>query len=318
MTPTAFRPLPRFVGPAKRDAVDTGFISADRGLHAENEAVGYTLLVNFHSYVSLPDQELDLLTGALLIARDAYPALDVAAQKERFGRLAAPLLGRGIARYSVHGQTAALSEYLYDSCGFRGNRSDYYDPRNSFLNEVLDRRLGIPITLALVYIEVARRVGVHARGVGFPGHFLVRVEDPARGESVVVDPFGTGSVLAQRDLEQLLRQGDAPPRDFDSGMLSPTPTRHILARMLMNLRGIYTMRADYPRLLLVLDRLIDLIPDVANEVRDRGLLWAKLGAPQAAVDDLKRYVESLPHAGDVAEVRRLIDQLTVKGATTAN
>ncbi len=268
--------------------------------------------MDFHTYVAQPDEDLDLLTGALLIARDAYPGLDLDAQKRRLGLLAAPLAGRGLERAPLLMQAAAIGEYLYDTCGFRGNREDYYDPRNSFVNEVIERRLGIPLTLAVVYIEVARRIGVRARGIGFPGHFLVRVEDPDRDEAVIVDPFGAGAVLDRDDLQALLRQGDGGRLELSLSMLTPTPTRHVLARMLMNLRGIYATRGDYPRLLLVLDRLIDLIPDVANEVRDRGLLWAKLGAPQAAIDDLNRYLETLPHAGDVAEVRRLIDQLERK------
>jgi regulator of sirC expression with transglutaminase-like and TPR domain len=265
--------------------------------------------VDFHSFAEQPDAELDLVTGAFLIAKDAYPALDIAAQRERFEALAAPLRGQGLERAPVLTQTAVLSRYLYEACGFRGNRADYYDPRNSFLNDVLDRRLGIPITLAIVYIELARSLGVRARGVGFPGHFLIRVEHEVAGEAVIVDPFGSGAVLDKTDLERLLRPSSGAARTLQPSMLAPTPTRHILARMLMNLRGIYTTRGDYPRLLLVLDRLIDLIPDVANEVRDRGLLWAKLGAPGAAIDDLKRYLESLPNAGDVAEVRRLIARL---------
>lgn len=274
--------------------------------------------MEFSSFAALPDEALDLVTGALLIARDTYPALDVTLQKQRFEVLAAPLAGQGLEEAPVLGQTAVLAEYLYESCGFRGNRSDYYDPRNSFLNEVLDRRLGIPITLAVVYIEVARRLGVRAEGVGFPGHFLVRVEDPRRGDAVIVDPFGSGAILGRSDLEQMLRHGESAKVALRPSMLTPTPTRHILARILMNLRGIYTARADYPRLLLVLDHLIDLIPDVANEVRDRGLLWAKLGAPGAAIDDLSRYLETLPHAADVGEVRQLIGQLQRKSQRTVN
>lgn len=274
--------------------------------------------MNFRSYAALPDQSLDLLTGALLIARDAYPALDIASQKARFDVLARPLARRRLEHAPVLAQTSVLAEYLYETCGFEGNRADYYDPRNSFLNEVLDRRLGIPISLAVVYIEVARRVGVQARGVGFPGHFLVRVEAALDSEAVIVNPFGAGEVLNRADLQQLLRQGNSARPELEFAMLSPTPTRHILARLLMNLRGIYATRADYPRLLLVLDRLIDLIPDVANEVRDRGLLWAKLGAPRAAIDDLNRYLECLPHAGDVAEVRRLIERLESRIDSAAN
>jgi regulator of sirC expression with transglutaminase-like and TPR domain len=178
---------------------------------------------------------------------------------------------------------------------------------------VLDRRLGIPISLAVVYMEVARRCGVSVNGVGFPGHFLVRLDDPIRNEALLADPFGGGVALDRSALQRLLSQTGATKK-LDSSMLLPASTRQILARMLMNLRGIYATRGDYPRLLLVLDRMIDLLPDIANEVRDRGLLWAKLGAPVAALDDLRRYVDSLPNAGDVAEIRRLISQLEQRSA----
>ena len=178
------------------------------------------------STLSRSRSELDLLTGALLIAQDAYPGLDVGAHKRRLGLLSAPLAGRGLERAPLLMQAAALGEYLYDTCGFRGNREDYYDPRNSFVNEVIERRLGIPLTLAIIYIEVARRIGVRARGVGFPGHFLVRVEDSERGEAVIVDPFGAGAVLDRDDLQQLLKQGEGGRLELTLAMLSPTPTRH--------------------------------------------------------------------------------------------
>src|SRR5262249_26257327 len=147
------------------------------------------------------DERLDLLTGALLIARDAHPGLDLAAQRARFDELARPLAGRGLSELPPSVQARLLSDYLYVVCGFHGAKADYYNPPNSFLNQVLDRRTAIRITLAVVYIEVAQRVGVEARGVGFPGHFLVRLGtrpgDPAadRNEPVIVDPFHQGRLL---------------------------------------------------------------------------------------------------------------------------
>jgi regulator of sirC expression with transglutaminase-like and TPR domain len=264
--------------------------------------------VDFSEFCALPDDRLDLLFGTVLIARDSYPGLTFAEQSQRFDELAAPLIRERLCDLPVTDRCARLAEYLYGECGFRGNTDDFHDPRNSFINVVLDRRLGIPISLAVVYMEVARRCGVSVNGVGFPGHFLVRLDDPVRNEALLADPFGGGIALDRTALQRLLSQ-TGTPKKLDSSMLLPASTRQILGRMLMNLRGIYATRGDYPRLLLVLDRMIDLMPDVANELRDRGLLWAKLGAPQAALDDLRRYAESLPHAGDVAEIRRLISQL---------
>ena len=232
--------------------------------------------VDFPAYAAQPDGSLDLLTGALLIAADAYPGLDQDEVVRQLEELAEPLSRRGLADLPGRAQARALGDYLGLACGFRGNAEDYYQPENSFLNDVLARRVGIPISLAVVYVEVARRVGVRASGVGFPGHFLVRVEDADR--PVVVDPFNGGAILAQTDLAALLeKSGYRGP--FAPAMLDPAPARHVIARMLMNLRGIYAARGDYARLLVVLDRFLDLLPESTEEFRDRGYLLARLGAP---------------------------------------
>ncbi len=266
---------------------------------------------------AVPDEHLDLLTGAILIARDAYPALDVDRELARMAELAAPLVDQHLSDRPGARQADAIGAYLFEELGFRGNDADYYDPRNSFLNDVLDRRLGIPITLGLVYMEVARRAGVVTHGVNFPGHYLVRIEHPRRGEPLIVDPFNGGALLDRAALAGLLERTTSGHRRLDASMIAPASARQTLLRMLMNLRAIYATRADYARLLVVLDRIVDLSPDAATEVRDRGLLSARLGALQAAVSDLRAYVRSAPHAGDVAEVRRIIDQLELRGAASA-
>jgi regulator of sirC expression with transglutaminase-like and TPR domain len=267
---------------------------------------GYTERVDFREYAAQSDDRLDLLTGALLIAEDAHPGLDLAEQARRVDELAAPLTGRGLDALPAVAQAQVLADHLFVRAGFHGNTEDYYDPRNSLLNEVLDRRTGIPITLSILYIEVSRRLGVQARGVGFPGHFLVRLDDEEG--TVIVDPFSGGQSLSERALENLLGRGGARIK-LDRAMLDPTPVRHIVARVLMNLRGIYAARGDWARLLVVLDRLIDLVPEVTDELRERGLLLARLGAPKAALDDLRRYVSALPHAGDAGELQALIARL---------
>ncbi|HEY2407645.1 MAG TPA: transglutaminase-like domain-containing protein [Polyangiaceae bacterium] len=262
--------------------------------------------MDFKSYAAQTDDQLDLLTGALLIARDAHPELDIAEQTRRLDALAEPLARRGVNELPAPLQARALADHLCVRSGFRGNREDYYDPRNSFLCDVIERKVGIPISLSIVFVEVAKRVGINARGVSFPGHFLVRVD--REQEAVIIDPFSDGSLLVEADLRELLRRigGKLVLRDE---MLAATPVRHILGRMLMNLRGIYAERAAYPSLLLVLDRLIDLLPDATDELRDRGYLCAKLGAPAAAIADLNCYLSAFPHAGDVAEVRRFLAEL---------
>lgn len=273
--------------------------------------------MEFREYARSSDDRLDLLTGALLIARDAHPGLDFEAQRARLEELARPLCDRGLSALPPTVQARVLSDYLYVVCGFHGAKADYYEPRNSFLNEVLERRTGIPITLAVVYIEVARRVGVDARGVGFPGHFLVRLGAPPgspaaeRNEPVIVDPFHAGRLLDENALQQLLRQAKvrAP---LSAEMLEPAPNRHVVARMLMNLRGIYTQRGDGPRLLLTLDRLIDLLPALSSELLERAKLYESLGAPGAALADYQRYLAQEPGGADSELARGAVARLAKK------
>jgi regulator of sirC expression with transglutaminase-like and TPR domain len=262
--------------------------------------------VNFRAYAEQPDDELDLLEGALLIAADAHPGLDHGAVHDELDTLAEPLKKRGLALLPAPAQARVLADHLFVGIGFHGNDADYYDPRNSFLDEVIARRTGIPISLSVLYVEVARRAGVMASPVGFPGHFLVRIDDPER--RLVVDPFHGGALLDEVALADLLRRSGSKLR-YSSELIAPTPVRQVVARMLMNLRGIYASRGDYSRLLLVTDRLIDLMPGSTEELRERGLLLGRLGAPASAVEDLEQYVSSLPHADDVPEVKRWIGRL---------
>lgn len=263
--------------------------------------------VNFRAYAEQPDDELDLLEGALLIASDARPGLDPRAVEDELEALAEPLKRRGLRELPAPAQARVLADHLFVGIGFHGNDADYYDPRNSFLDEVIARRTGIPISLSVLYVEVARRVGVSASPVGFPGHFLVRIDDPER--RLVVDPFHGGGALDEVALADLLRRSGSKLR-YSSELIAPTPVRQVVARMLMNLRGIYASRGDFRRLLLVIDRLIDLMPSSTDELRERGLLLARLGAPAAAVEDLSHYVDAFPHADDAAEVKRFIERLS--------
>lgn len=268
--------------------------------------LSYTDSVDFRAYAAQSDDELDLLQGALLIASDARPGLDASVVTAQLDELAEPLMSKGLSRLPVMAQARALADQLFVSAGFHGNTTDYYDPRNSFMDEVLARRTGIPITLSVLYVEVARRVGVRASPVGFPGHFLVCIDDERR--RLVVDPFQGGRMLGDAALSSLLRRSGSK-LSFSAELIVPTPVRQVVARMLMNLRAVYAMRGDYARLLVVFDRLVDLLPGSAEEFRDRGFLFARLGAPEAAISDLKRYLELLPRAEDAIDVRRSIERL---------
>jgi regulator of sirC expression with transglutaminase-like and TPR domain len=260
--------------------------------------------VDLSTFANVSDEELDWLEGALLIARDEYPGLDVDAELGRLDALAGPL-GR-LDGLTAAEQLRALREHLVGREGFGGNVDDYYDPRNSFINDVLSRRTGIPITLALVWVETGRRAGARLSGVAFPGHFLARLEDPTGGEGLIVDVFSDGRVLGDHDIAGMLEQL-SPGLRLDPEALMPAPARDVLVRMLMNLRAIHARRGDFPRLLVVLSRLLELHPEIEDHWRDRGYLSARMGAFGAAASDFEQYLRLSPSAGDVAEVRRALD-----------
>lgn len=264
-------------------------------------------VVDFRAYAAQPDNEMDLLEGALLVARDARPGLERAVIEQQIDQLAEPLTRRHLAGLPAAAQARALADQLFVRAGFRGNTSDYYDPKNSFLDEVLARRTGIPISLSVLYVEVARRAGVRASPVGFPGHFLASIDD-GDGSRLVIDPFNGGGVRSEEALGELLRRSGST-LEYSEELLAPTPVRQVVSRMLMNLRGVYTMRGEYARLLVVFDRLLELWPDSIDELRDRGFLFARLGAPDAALADLARYLERAPHAADAPEVRAWYDRI---------
>jgi regulator of sirC expression with transglutaminase-like and TPR domain len=267
--------------------------------------------MDFSALAALSDERIDVITGALLIAKDEYPGLDVERERSRLDELAKPL-GR-LDGLDAAEQATLVSEYLFGECGFRGNSEDYYDPKNTFLNDVLDRRRGIPISLSVVYAEVAKRGGVVANGIGFPGHFLVRIESESSGP-IVVDPFGCGRIVGPGALDSLLERAHRRARKVDRSLLQPAPPRAVLVRMLMNLKGIYASRGELARLLVVLSRILELEPDSPNDRRDRGLIAMRLGSPRVAESDLRRYLELSPEAGDVPEVRRALGSVVDRGS----
>lgn len=268
---------------------------------------------SFEQLAALPDEHIDVALGAALIARDAHGALDVERCLARFDALAAPLANRGLSTLSPEAQADALSAHLFDDLGFRGNEQEYYDPRNSLLPDVLDRKLGIPITLALVYCEVARRVGVNARGVSFPGHFLVRV-DGASGDDqpVAVDPFFGGRRLDEPGLQRLLDRAAPAQKLVKTEHLAPAGARAMLVRMLINIKWIHATRGDFARALLALDRIISLTPDSVPALRERGMLAVRLGVVEAARADLSRLLELVPQAPDASSIRAQLEQLRKK------
>ena len=251
-----------------------------------------------------------LSQAALAIARIEYPSLEPARYVERLDQMGDEARARlkGASTGGAEDAVTAFNEYLYDEQGFRGNRQQYDDPRNSFLNEVLDRRTGIPISLAVVYIEVARRAGVRVAGVNFPGHFLLRAaEDAAAGLDVgrppvdIIDPFHGGARLSESDCRELLRQHIGDNAAFDEGLLRPATRQEIIVRMLVNLKRLYVRMRSFPQARFVSDLLLTVAPSAFTELRDRGLLAYHLEDFPAALRDLEAYLSLLPRHSSAAE-----------------
>jgi regulator of sirC expression with transglutaminase-like and TPR domain len=260
--------------------------------------------------VAGPEEEIDLAEAALLIAAPEYPGLDIPQCLARLAELAATLKRRLRRDIGPTDTLIALNHYLFDELGFRANPEDYYDPRNSFLNEVLDRRVGIPITLALVHVELGRRIGLAVHGVAFPGHFLVKCT--LRDGAIVLDPYARGISLGMEDLQQrlkVLRGGSMPSEEMVRHLLAPAGKKSILARMLRNLKAIYRERGDLPRALSAANRVIELEPGVAEEYRDRAGLYLDLECFRAALSDFRNYLMLNPAAEDAAVVQHRVVEL---------
>ena len=266
-------------------------------------------LPDWHALASLEDQKLPLLGTALLIARDEYPALDADIYDTLLHSHAGHLRAEIDALDAWPLKMQAINRHLFDEVGYAGNHDQYYDPRNSYLNEVFERRLGNPISLALVQMEVARRVGVPLDGVSFPGHFLVRL--PVDDGVLVMDPFNGGRPLDVDELRERAKPhlgGDAPDDEALGHILSPASHRGMLTRMLRNLHGVYVEQDDWERAVRCADRILKLTPTNAEALRDRGLGYLKLGHMHGARQDLARYLQLNPGASDRDSLReRVVD-----------
>lgn len=270
-----------------------------------------TALQYFASLVA-EDEGFALIEAAVSVAQDEYPRLDPQGVLSQVDALADRLKRRVPADAVVLQKLRFLNRYFFQDLGFAGNINDYYDPRNSYLHEVLAMRRGIPITLALLYAELATQIGLNARGVSFPGHFLVKLR-AGKGE-VIIDPL-TGQSLSRAELEERLlpyRRSHGLTGDFDVPLglfLQAATPRDIIARLLRNLKEIHRSAKDWPRLLAVCERLVVLLPGAWDERRDRGLVRAELGHAEAAAQDLQTYLKYLPQAEDAASLRQQLGRL---------
>ena len=259
------------------------------------------------------DQGFALLEAAIAVAQDDHPQLDPQGVLSQVDALGERLKRRVPADAVVLQKLRFLNRFFFQDLGFAGNVNNYYDPRNSYVHEVLETRRGIPITLALLYIELAAHIGLNARGVSFPGHFLVKLR-AGQGE-VIIDPM-SGQSLSRAELEERLgpyRRARGLTGDFEVPLglfLQASPPRDTLARLLRNLKEIHRAAEDWPRLLAVCERLVMLLPQAWDERRDRGLVLVQLGRDAAAAQDLSDYLANEPEAADAATLRERLRSLS--------
>ena len=266
---------------------------------------------DWNSLASQADETLPLLETALLIARDEYPDLDACQYDTLVQSHVEHLRPETDAIASSPMKMAAINRHLFDELGYTGNHDEYYDPRNSYLNEVFDRRLGNPISLAMVQMEVARRLGVPLDGVSFPGHFLVRL--PVDDGILVMDPFNGGRPLGAEELRERARPhlgGDIPDDNALLHILDPASHRAILVRVLRNLHGVYAERDEWDRAARSADRVLKLVPDQADALRDRGLAYLKMDYAAGARADLARYLHIAPESPEADALRERLVELS--------
>jgi len=250
--------------------------------------------------VERPDREIDLGRAALVLARVEYADLDIGAYLGRLGELAAEAES-GCRKCTDLNLLHRVREYLFAEQGFTGNRVDYRDPRNSFLNDVLDRRLGIPITLSLLLIEVGRQLGLAIEGIGLPGHFVTGIR--LGGEQILLDPFNGGALLTPDLCADLVARAVGRRVSLTEADFAPVTKRQLLGRMLRNLKGIYWQREEWEKAVEIVDRLLVLEPRTGEEWRDRGVALAHLGDFRRGLADWERYLTDFPNAPDGEKVR---------------
>ncbi|HWV56387.1 MAG TPA: transglutaminase-like domain-containing protein [Longimicrobiales bacterium] len=263
----------------------------------------------FAAWAASSDPDQGLAEGALLVAAEEYPQISVAHYLQRLELLADRVRDRAGEETAPLVILQELNRVLFEDEGFRGNSGAYYDPRNCLLNDVLDRRLGIPITLGIVYLEVGWKLGLPLQGINFPGHFLVRYN----GEAVrfLIDCFDRGRIRFEDDALQVLDRGSAASVRLRPEYMTVAGRRDVLARLLANLKRLYTKSGDDARALAAVERLLVLRPDSPTEIRDRGLLLARIGREEEAGRDLERYLDAMPHAPDAHHIRMMLRQLEV-------
>ncbi len=263
----------------------------------------------FYREISQPDTQIDVARAALYIALEEYPGLDVDEYVNALDTMAADVGDRLPPEPYPLRVIQAINRYLFDDLGFSGNQENYYDPDNSYLNRVIERRTGIPITLSLVYLEVAKRIDFPMVGIGMPGHFLIR---PDREDiEIFVDPFSGGDILFVQDCKDRINQLFGGTVEFRSEFLQAVSSRQFLVRMLSNLKAIHLNRGEMSHVLAAIDRMLLLFPNTPYEQRDRGLIYYQVGRWIEARQDLENYLDLMPDARDADLVRKLLTRIEI-------
>jgi len=264
----------------------------------------------FQVLAQMPESQIGLAEGALVLSAEARPEVDIRLGLQAMNEVVERTRPIVDAANTPSAAVAALNHCLFELEQFRGNQESYDDPRNSFLEEVLARRRGLPITLSVVYVEVARQLGLEAYGIGFPGHFLAKVVgvSDVPGSEIIVDPF-FGRVLSPRDCAERLRAATGDHIEFDGAWLRPATAHEIYVRMLNNLKLLYLREGDGLAALGCFDRILLLAPEAAFEYRDRGLLLERMDCVNAAIEDFSRFLELAPHDEYALGVRARRDAL---------
>ena len=266
--------------------------------------------LDYFSSLVKQDDAIPLFEAALCIAQDDDPALDLTAYAIEIDKFAARLNKRLPKDIAQIPKLRLLNHFFYQELGFAGNVNDYYDPDNSYLHKVLISRKGIPISLAVIYMELAQQIGLQVKGISFPGHFLMKV--PVKSGDIIIDPFN-GASLSREEIEQRLEPYINSEQEHNelslTRLLADAEPREILVRMLRNLKALFAEHPDWQQFLNVQKRLMILLPDDMNERRDRGLAYAHLDCPQAALQDIEAYINAYPDAKDGEKLRSLLPDL---------
>ena len=263
----------------------------------------------FYREINQPEERIHLAKTALCFAGAVgYPQIDIEDYLNILENIALEIKAKLPERLYPLKVIKCINQHLFQKLGFRGNTNHYYDPRNSFLNEVIDSRRGIPITLAITYLEIARILDFTMLGIGLPGHFLIRPDFEDCG--IFVDVFHEGEILFEDDCVEILRQVYGQPVELEPHFFEPVSNKQILARMLTNLKFIYLNRQQLSKALEVVQGIIAIFPQHYGEMRDRGLLYYQLGELAKASQDLKIYLAMVPDAGDANSIRKFLEKFS--------